>query len=325
MPVTATTTLDDLRIGVLCGGRSPERPGSLASGEAAVKGCTDAGLTVELIDITDTPPQALAGRIDLALLATYGLYGEDGKLQGALDWLDIPYTGSGVLASAIGMDKRHFKAMMSHAHIDTPSYIEVLPQWNRETAGSTVRHSLGWPVFVKPAAGGGSRGTGPAWDSAGFDRLFDQVVSPAHEYGNFIAEELIRGNPVTVGVLEVDGEAMALPPLECETDRPFYDYEAKHDVSLRREFCPARLTADQMSRIKATALRVHRLIGAHGVSRIDFMVAPNGRQAVLEVNTVPGLSAHGNLATMAREAGISYSELMRHLARTALTKAVYVP
>jgi D-alanine-D-alanine ligase len=325
MSITATTALDELRIGVLCGGRSPERPGSLASGEAAVKGCADAGLTVELIDITDTPPQALAGRIDLALLATHGLYGEDGKLQGALDWLNIPYTGSGVLASAIGMDKRRFKAMMFHAHIDTPSYIEVLPKWNREMATASVQHSLGWPVFVKPASGGGSLGAGPAWDNHDFDRLYDQVISPAHEYGTFIAEELIHGNPVTVGVLEVDGAPMTLPPLECETDRPFYDYEAKHDIALRREYCPARLTESQLSRITATALQVHRLIGAHGVSRIDFMVAPNGRQAVLEVNTVPGLSAHGNLATMAGAAGISYPELMRHLARTALTKPVYVP
>ncbi len=126
-------------------------------------------------------------------------------------------------------------------------------------------------------------------------------------------------------MLEIDGKLITLPIHTVETDREFYDYEAKHDLSQRRETCPAELSdlaAMQMSQI---ALRVHRLVGAHGVSRVDFLISPRGRTPVLEINTVPGLSELGNLATMARAAGISYEELIVHVLDTAFTKSAYVP
>jgi D-alanine-D-alanine ligase len=126
-------------------------------------------------------------------------------------------------------------------------------------------------------------------------------------------------------VLEINGELTTLPVHTAETDRAFYDYEAKHDLSQRRETCPADLPKLEVTRLSQIAMRVHRLIGAHGVSRVDFLLSASGRTPVLEINTVPGLSELGNLATMGRAAGISYEELIGCVLDTAFTKLAYVP
>ncbi|MFG2882399.1 methyltransferase domain-containing protein [Streptomyces sp. NPDC048297] len=157
--VTVTTVPDiqTLRIGVLCGGNSPERPGSIASGEHASKALAAAGLKTELIDTAETPLSELPGRIDVALLGLHGLGGEDGKIQGALDTIGLPYTGSGVMASAIGMHKPTFKRMLAQERIDTPLWTPVhYPELSLAATASTVRHTLGYPVFMKPSSGGGS-------------------------------------------------------------------------------------------------------------------------------------------------------------------------
>jgi D-alanine-D-alanine ligase len=318
------TDLTQLRIGVLYGGNSPERPGSIASGEAAFKSLSAQGARTELLDIDGIAWDALPGRIDVALLASHGLGGEDGKVQGVLDTLGIPYTGSGVMASALGMHKPTFKKMLAAEHIDTPRWVEVAPSWPVATAVPTIRYTLDGPCFLKPASGGGSLEAGIARDDAELRAFLERRQEGVYEA--FIAEELITpGRPCTVGVLEVAGELTTLPVHDVETDREFYDYEAKHDLSLRREHCPSVLPAQQTAHMQQVAMRVHRLVGAHGLSRVDFMAAPSGRAAVLEINTVPGLSPHGNLATMARAAGISYDELMRHVLATAFSKPAYVP
>ncbi|MFJ8646338.1 hypothetical protein ACIRNI_09450 [Streptomyces sp. NPDC093546] len=152
----------DLRIGVLFGGESPERPGSIASAEAACKALTMQGLTAELIDLAGLDLTGLKGRIDVALLASHGLGGEDGKIQGTLDTLGIPYSGSGVKASAVGMHKPTFKAAIAAAVIDTPRWLEVHSTHSTATTVSSVSYSLGFPAFLKPASGGGSLEAGIA-------------------------------------------------------------------------------------------------------------------------------------------------------------------
>ncbi|MCC2280581.1 D-alanine--D-alanine ligase [Streptomyces sp. ET3-23] len=319
----ATPALSDLRIGVLYGGASPERAGSVASGEAALKSLSTQGLHAELIDLDDVDWNALRGRIDVALLASHGPGGEDGKVQGTLEMLGIPYSGSGVLASALGMDKLAAKGVLRAGMVDTPREVDICPSWSQATAVSTVKHSLGFPVFVKPVAGGGSLAAGIAHDE---NELGVLLAKGERAYERYMAEEYIAGTPCTVGILEVDGDLRVLPVLDVEVPgRPFYDYEAKHDAALRREHCPSTLPAAQTTAMQLTALRVHRMVGAHGVSRVDFLCAPSGRLPVLEINTVPGLSPHGNLATMARAGGIDYDTLMRHLIATAFSKPAYVP
>ncbi|MCD9145471.1 D-alanine--D-alanine ligase family protein [Streptomyces albireticuli] len=319
-----TPTLPGQRIGVLCGGESPERPGSIASGEAALKSLTAQGLHAELIDLTGLDLGGLRDRIDVALIASHGPGGEDGKLQGALETLGISYTGSGVLASAVGMDKVTTKNLLRAEGIDTPKAIAIHPSWSTATATSSVQHSLGFPVFVKPVAGGGSLASGIAHDANELDALLERARQRSYE--RYMAEEYIPGTPCSAGILEVGGKLTVLPLLDVEVNgRPFYDYEAKHDRALRTEHCPSNLPEAQTKVMEQVALRVHRLVGAHGVSRVDFLCAPSGRMPVLEINTVPGLSQAGNLATMAQAGGIGYDELIRHLVATAFSKPAYVP
>lgn len=312
-----------LRIGVLCGGTSPERPGSLASGEAASKALAEAGLSTDLIDIADTPLSTLPDRIDVALLGLHGLGGEDGKIQGALETLGIPYTGSGVMASAIGMHKPTFKQLTVRECIDTPRWVMVDPKITVESTLSVVRNTLGYPVFVKPSSGGGSLAAGIAHDEQALRQMLDAVH--AEPYAEYMVEEYIKGIPCTVGLLEVDGHMVTLPVHDVETPREFYDYDAKHDPALRTEHCPSILPVPTTESMQYIARRIFHMIGAQGVLRVDFLAAASGRTTVLECNTLPGLSARGNLATMARAGGIPYPALVQHVVKTAFTKPPYLP
>ncbi|MFE2850420.1 D-alanine--D-alanine ligase [Streptomyces lavendulae] len=312
------------RIGILYGGNSPKRPGSVASAEAVFKALSGADMRAEMIDLRDLSELGvgLRDRIDVALLACHGLGGEDGKVQGMLEQLGIPYTGSGVLASALGMHKPTLKTLLAALNIDTPRSVTVLAEHSVESTLTTVEVNLGYPVLVKPAGGGGSLGAGIGRSA---EELAELLRARRNQpYAEYMVEEYIDGVPCTVGILD-QGGPVVLPLLTCETDRAFYDYEAKHDQGLRRETCPAALPEDVEQRVMETALRVHRLIGAHGVSRVDFLIRPDGRSPVLKVNTVPGLSEHGHLATMAAAAGVSYVELIKRVLDTAFTKVSYVP
>lgn len=315
--------LAGLRIGILCGGHSPERPGSLASGQAAAKALAEAGYNTDLIDLADIDLASLRERIDIAFLGLHGPGGEDGKIQGTLETLRIPYTGSGVLASAIGMFKPTFKALIAGANIDTPRYIALTASRPAAQTLAMIEESLGWPVFIKPASGGGSLASAIAYDAPDMLRTLD--ATREHPYEQYMAEEYITGRPCTVGLLEIDGKLTALPVLEVQTAREFYDYTAKHDPAQRTENCPSALPPRVSAMMQQYALRAHRLVGAHGVSRVDFIAAPSGRLAMLEINTLPGLSARGNLATMAAAHGLSYCELITHVLRTAFTKPGYLP
>ncbi|MFI6278356.1 D-alanine--D-alanine ligase [Streptomyces sp. NPDC050988] len=311
-----------LRIGVLCGGLSPERPGSLTSGEHAAKALVEAGLTADLIDMADVPLSMLKDRSDVALLALHGLGGEDGKIQGALDTLGIPYTGSGVMASAIGMHKPTFKLMLAREQINTPSWTVLDSSLSTDATLSVVRNTIGYPVFVKPSSGGGSLAAGIARDEAQLRVLIEATQA---DYAEYMVEEYVRGIPCTVGLIEVEGCLQTLPVHDVETEREFYDYAAKHDPALRAEHCPSILPALVTEIMQYIARRVFRMIGAHGVLRVDFLAGAGGRVTCLEVNTLPGLSERGNLATMARAASIPYDVLVQHLVKTAFTKPRYLP
>ncbi|KDR60926.1 D-alanine--D-alanine ligase [Streptomyces albidoflavus] len=322
-----TTTLlpdiETLRIGVLCGGNSPERRGSLASGEHASKALASAGLKAELIDTADTSLAEIKERVDVALLGLHGLGGEDGKIQGALETAGIPYTGSGVLASAIGMHKPTFKQLLTRAVIDTPRWAVVNPKVSVESTLSMVQYTLGFPVFVKPSSGGGSLAAGIAKDEHELRKMIEEAK--AEQYTEFMVEEYVQGIPCTVGLLEVEGRLQTLPVHDVQPLTEFYDYASKHDESLRIEHCPSILPPPTTESMGYLARRVAELIGAHGVLRVDFMASSSGRVTVLEANTLPGLSEKGNLATMARAASIPFLDLVKHVVRTAYTKPEYLP
>ncbi|WP_421678767.1 D-alanine--D-alanine ligase family protein [Streptomyces sp. LaBMicrA B280] len=313
----------DIRVGVICGGSSPERAGSLASGEAASKALLSNGWNVSLLDLTEIDISRLKEDIDVALLALHGLGGEDGKIQGALETLGIPYSGSGVMASAVGMHKPTFKKLATANSLDTPRWIEVDRSISAIATATSAGLTLGWPAFVKPASGGGSLEASMVQDEVALQHILES--RDENDYDQYMVEEYIAGTPCTVGLLEVGGVLTPLPVLTIETDREFYDYTAKHDIQQRREQCPANLPPGMAFRLQQYALRAHRMVGAHGVSRVDFLITPNGRTVMLEINTVPGLSHQGNLATMARAAGIDYPQLVEHVLATAFTKPSYLP
>ncbi|MGW0314037.1 D-alanine--D-alanine ligase family protein [Streptomyces flavidovirens] len=300
MTVTTMPDIETLRIGVLCGGNSPERAGSIASGEHAAKALAGAGLTTELIDIADTPLSALAGRIDVALLGLHGLGGEDGKVQGALEMAGMPYTGSGVLASALGMHKPTFKQLLARVSIDTPRWVVPLATYSVAATLSAVRHTLGYPVFIKPASGGGSLAAGIARDDHQLRAMLETTQS--EPYAEYVIEEYVQGIPCTVGMIEVEGHMVTLPVHDVESKKEFYDYEAKHDPNLRVEHCPSILPPPTTEGMQYLAKRVFQMIGAHGVIRVDFMVAASGRSPCSNATPCPDCRSGGTSPPWRRRA-----------------------
>lgn len=308
------------RIAVVSGGRSTERERSLMSGRAAQESLTRQGYSTVLLDAADT---AFANQIrsaDIAFLAIAGQYAEDGKLQGLLESLNIPYTGSGVTASAIGMHKALAKTVAGAAGITVlPSVI--LPPRDRDAIGETITSRIAFPLILKPLSEGGSIGMTVCHDTA----ELAAALSGLNATDGWFAEPFTTGTPVTCGILEMDGSPVALPPLETlPTDAEFYDYATKRDKDRYRYRCPAELPTPILDAITDAALTAHRALACTGYSRSDFIVTPAG-PVWLEINTLPGLSRTGNLATMADAAGIDYDQLVRTILATATTPAGYRP
>ncbi|MGP4004449.1 D-alanine--D-alanine ligase family protein [Streptomyces sp. 8N706] len=221
------------------------------------------------------------------------------------------------------MHKPTFKQLATSEGLDTPRWLGLNPALSPAAMASTVHLTLGWPVFFKPSSGGGSLDAAVVHSQAKMIELLQ--AAREHPYEQYMVEEYVTGRPCTVGLLEIDGKLTTLPVLDVQTDREFYDYTAKHDPAQRTEHCPSILPEDITGRLQRDALRAHRMIGAHGLSRVDFMVTPSGRTAMLESNTLPGLSHRGNLATMAAAVGITYPDLICHVLETAFTKPRYLP
>ena len=256
--------------------------------------------------------------IDVAFIALHGPWGEDGTLQGLLDILGIPYVGSGVLASALAMDKVMAKQVMRSAGIEVPrDAVVTRTGYARDpAAAATTARDIGYPVFVKPVRQGSSFG------AARVDRP-DQLpaaVADALRYDDrALIEERLDGTELTVGVIGGDDDLIALPVIEIVTRRTFFDYKAKYDPAETQEICPARVPDDVARRAQDLALRVHRALGCADLSRTD-MIHAGARMPVLEVNTIPGMTSNSLLPKAARVAGIPFGELLDRLIRSAMER-----
>lgn len=287
------------KVAVLMGGLSGERKVSLKSGEAVVEALRRKRVDAHPLDADRTVMQKLtAEKFERAFIALHGRWGEDGVIQGALEVLDMPYTGSGVLASALAMDKLRCKQLWASAGILTPEYIELGAEINLEE----VADWLGFPVFVKPNHEGSSLGMtrvtsidelDGAWQQA---RKFDRSV---------FVERCIDGPEYTVTILN----DRALPTIRVETPREFYDYEAKYIEDSTRYFCPCGLDKESERKLQDIARRAFDVIGCYGWARVDFMVSVEGTPYILEINTVPGLTDHSLVPMAAKHAGMSFDEL----------------
>ncbi|MGC9500902.1 D-alanine--D-alanine ligase family protein [Streptomyces sp. WG7] len=316
-----TQSLRPGRIAVVSGGRSTERERSLMSGRAALESLDRQGYTTVFLDAASKDFSDQVRSSDVAFLAIAGQYAEDGKLQGLLETLTIPYTGSGVTASAIGMHKTLAKTVVAAAGVAVLPSAHV-PARDRDTITRALTDAIAFPLILKPLSEGGSIGMSVCHDTA----ELTAALSTVNASDGWFAEPFTTGTPVTCAILEVDGSPVALPPLETlPTDAEFYDYATKRDKTKYRYRCPAELPSATLDAITTAALTAHSALACTGYSRSDFIVTADGSPYWLEINTLPGLSHTGNLATTAAAAGIDYDQLIRTILATATTREGYQP
>ncbi|MAB43008.1 MAG: D-alanine--D-alanine ligase [Pseudomonadales bacterium] len=288
------------RVAVLFGGSSAERAVSLKSGAAVLAALQAAGVDAYGIDAgPQLAEQLLSERPDRVFIALHGRGGEDGSLQGLLESLRIPYTGSGVMASAIGMDKLRTKQIWQSLGLPTPAY--AMLRDGEQCAGIVER--LGTPLILKPLHEGSSIGMAKA-DS--LQQLQDAWQGAQSYDSEALVEQWIQGAEFPVAVL--DGQA--LPPIRLRTPHTFYDYEAKYQANDTQYLCPCGLPPEQEAQLKALSLRAFEAVGCKGWGRVDVMQDEQGNFYLLEVNTVPGMTDHSLVPMAAKATGLSFGDLV---------------
>jgi D-alanine-D-alanine ligase len=287
------------KVAVLLGGKSAERAVSLKSGGMVLAALRKKGVDAHAFDPAEKSIELLQKeRFDRAFIALHGRFGEDGTLQGILEWLGIPYTGSGVLASALAMDKLRTKRMWLAEKLPTPPW-EVL---SKDTNFRVAARRLGLPIMVKPANEGSSIGMSKVRAAGDLEEAYALAVN----YDKAVlAEKFIEGPELTCGIL---GEE-ALPLIRLETPRDFYDYEAKYVSNDTRYLIPSGLPKKKEDELRALCLEAFRVLGCRGWGRVDLMLDKRGRPYLLEVNTSPGMTDHSLVPMAARAVGLSYEEL----------------
>ena len=309
--------MDKLTVALLSGGRSAEREVSLKSGEQVYQALDKDKYHIHRYDPRDDLARLIADaqNIDVALIILHGRYGEDGTIQGLLDLLDIPYHGSGVLGSALGINKIQSKRLYEYAGLPVSPYLIV--DRTDPDAQTKVQNTLGFPVVVKPEHEGSSIGLSivdeasqlqPALDLAGqYDRLI-------------LVEKYIDGTEITGAVLgNLNPEPLPLVEIIPGDQYSFFDYEAKYQPGATEEICPARISEALTQKAQEYAVRAHQALRCRGYSRTDMIVSDN-EAYVLETNTIPGMTATSLYPQAAAAAGISFSQLLDRLIELALEK-----
>ena len=295
------------RVAVMLGGNSSEREVSLDTGSAVLKALVAAGVDAHAWDPAENSmPQFAGAGFDRVWNALHGPGGEDGALQGALQWLDIPYTGSGVMASAIAMDKIRSKHLFRAAGIPTPDYAPV----RSRAEAAVAAQQLGFPLIIKPSGQGSSVGMAKVFETA---EVNDAVDLALHYGETELLETCVNGGEFTVAVLQ----GRALPSIRIETPRVFYDYRAKYESDRTEYVCPGTASADEEQVYAELALAAFNELGCSGWGRVDFMTGADGQPLVLEVNTVPGMTSHSLVPMAARADGIDFAELCWRILETS--------
>jgi len=289
------------KVAVLMGGWSAEREVSLNSGNAVYEALRNTDINVVAIDITrENIMQVIAKQeFDTAFIALHGRGGEDGVIQSVLDVAGIPYTGSGVLASALAMDKLRSKQVLEASGLPTPAYLKMVADMDADYVAAT----LGMPVMMKPVLEGSSLGMSKV------DK--PSQLAAAHELasqhpGDVIAERWVQGSEYTVAILGDE----ALPVIRLETPNTFYDYAAKYQENTTRYHCPCGLDLEAEQQLQRLALAAFNSLGASGWGRVDILTDENNQPWVIELNTVPGMTDHSLVPMAAKAAGYSFSELV---------------
>jgi D-alanine-D-alanine ligase len=317
---TERLLLTHARIGVLMGGQSAERDVSLRTGAAVHRSLVHRGYDAVAIDVGPTLAQDLRDqKIGLVFLALHGPGGEDGAIQGFLETLGIPYTGSGIQASAIGMHKVATKTLLASARIPVPAGT-VVKRGEKVSSAVVMRAAkLRWPVVIKPASQGSTIGVTIVRKPA----QWRDALALAHRYDvDAMVEAYIPGREVTVSIIgKHDSTPLVLPAVEIVAPGGFYDFAAKYEKKTTQYLCPAPLTASVTRQIRALALRTYEVLGCEGAARVDFRITPRGSSVVLEINTAPGMTETSLLPMAAARAEMDYDELTEQILESALVRA----
>jgi D-alanine-D-alanine ligase len=295
------------KVAVLLGGSSAEREVSLKSGAMVLNALRARGVEAHAFDPAEHGIDELTtGRFARAFIVLHGRFGEDGTVQGVLEWLRIPYTGSGVLGSALAMDKLRTKLLWQASGLPTPPH-ELL---DAHADLRAVAARLGLPLMVKPISEGSSLGMSKVREAAALDEAFALAVN----YDKAVmAEKFIEGTELTVGILGDE----ALPIIKLETPRDFYDYQAKYVADDTRYIIPCGLPPAREREIQALCLQAFRVLGCSGWGRVDLMLDRSGAPYLLEVNTAPGMTDHSLVPMAARAVGLYYEDLCLRILESA--------
>ncbi|MEE9343999.1 MAG: D-alanine--D-alanine ligase [Methylococcales bacterium] len=299
------------RVAVAMGGASAEREISLNSGNAVLSALVEQGVNAVAVDIGIDPISALlTEQYDRVFNIVHGRGGEDGVLQGVLESMGLPYTGSGVLGSALCMDKLKTKLCWQASQLPTPACITLKTHEDIER----VVNQLGFPVIVKPVREGSSIGMNKATSTQQLTDAWQQ----AREFDDEVmAEQWITGNEYTVGIIE----NQALPLIRLQTPNDFYDYQAKYHANTTQYHCPSGLAEEQETQLQQLALNASQIVDATGWSRVDLFVDDAKQPWLIEINTVPGMTDHSLVPMAAKAMGMDFKQLVWQILETSMENA----
>lgn len=303
------------KVGVLFGGRSAEREISIMSGTGVLAALKSQGVDAYAFDPAERSLAELeAEKFDRVFIALHGRYGEDGSLQGVLEQMGVPYTGSGVMASSIAMDKIFTKKIWQNHQLSTPRYAVLTP----DTELLRVPDELGLPLIIKPPHEGSTIGITKVNDSADMD---DAYALAAQFDDEVLAEEFIQGRELTVAILGTGAQAYALPVIEIVAPEGNYDYQNKYFTDDTQYLCPAPIDAGLTAIIQKMCVDAYRAINCEGWARVDVLLrASDNLPFLIEINTSPGMTGHSLVPMAARAAGMSYEDVCMAILNTARLK-----
>ena len=303
------------KVGVLFGGRSAERDVSIMSGTGVLKALQSQGIDAHAFDPGQRSLAELAAeKFDRVFIALHGRFGEDGSLQGALELLGIPYTGSGVMASSVGMDKITTKILWLNEGLPTPRYAVL----DAKSDLDKIAADLGLPLIVKPPHEGSTIGITKVNAAAEFKQAYDTAAALDDAV---LAEEFVTGREFTVAVLGSGANARALPVVEIVAPEGNYDYQNKYFTDDTQYFCPPQLDEAIQAEMRRIAVEAYRSVGCEGWGRVDVLLrVADNKPFLLEVNTSPGMTSHSLVPMAARAEGISYEQLCVEILRSARLK-----
>jgi D-alanine-D-alanine ligase len=307
----------EIRVAVLYGGKSAERDVSLNTGAQVLQALQGEGFDAVPIDTGDSEfiTQLVGAGTDVAFICLHGRFGEDGTVQGLCELLGLPYVGSGVLASALALEKVKSKQFFSLAGLPTPDYVVVHRGGTYDI--ESIVSTLGEKSVVKPANEGSSVGMTIVHNTGELAGAIDKAFNYDREV---LVERFVEGTEVTIAVIGND-DLVALPTLEIVPEHEFYDYDSKYVPGMSSHIIPARVSEDARAECQRLAVAAHKTLGCRGMSRADTIVEADGSVWLLEVNTIPGMTATSLVPDAARAAGIEFPELCRMLVEFALEPA----